>query len=210
MSTSTKRNFNIYKLTETAVLIAIIIIMDKTILGSIPTLGFKITLISIPVAVAAITIGPISGLICGFVWGGLSFLGGVHGSSPLMGTLFQVNPFALAFTAFIPRILVGVLVAYIFRLLHNKCKLKSISYYISSLCAPLLNTILFMTCIVLFYYNSDYIQSKVSELGATNPFTFVLLFVGFNGLLEAIAGLTIGGVITHTLSKALANHENKQ
>ena len=42
------------------------------------------------------------------------------------------------------------------------------SYFIGALSAPLLNTLFFMGYIVLVLYNTEFIQSKVADLGAVN------------------------------------------
>lgn len=203
MSTSKSKKFNTYTLVETAVLVAIVLIMGNTPLGTIVTPLLSVSIVTIPVAVAAIVIGPIGGLICGAAFGINSFIRAVMGIGGMTTILFGLNPVALAFTAIIPRALDGLLVAYIFRFFRDKCHLKRLSYYFGALCAPLLNTILFMTCLIVFFYNSEYIQGLVTAKGATNPFMFVILLVGIQGLFEAAAGLLIGGVISHTLSRAL-------
>ena len=50
---------------ELAAMIAIIIIMAFTPLGYIKLPGLTITFLTIPVAVGAIILGPVGGLICG-------------------------------------------------------------------------------------------------------------------------------------------------
>ena len=48
-----------------------------------------------------------------------------------------------------------------------------------------------MSGLVLCFYNTDYIQGFVTALNAANPFIFVVLFVGINGLVEIIAGIIL-------------------
>ena len=66
-----------------------------------------------------------------------------------------------------------------------------------------MNTLFFMTCIVVFFYNTEYIQGIVSALGAANPLLFVLAFVGVNGLVEALLCFIVGSAITRALMSAL-------
>ena len=54
-------------------LVAIILIMAFTPLGYIKTAGIEITLIVVPVAVGAVTLGPAAGAILGGVFGLASF-----------------------------------------------------------------------------------------------------------------------------------------
>ena len=64
-----KKKMNTTYMVELAVLIAIILIMAFTPIGYIRTLGLEITLIVVPVAVGAVTLGPMAGLILGTIFG---------------------------------------------------------------------------------------------------------------------------------------------
>ena len=70
----TKKKFSTKFLVEMALLVAIILIMAFTPLGYIKTAGIEITLIVVPVAVGAVTLGPAAGAILGGVFGLASFL----------------------------------------------------------------------------------------------------------------------------------------
>ncbi|HBJ10752.1 MAG TPA: ECF transporter S component, partial [Ruminococcaceae bacterium] len=73
----------------------------------------------------------------------------------------------------------------------------------ASLAAPLLNTVFFMSSLVLFFYRTDYIQGFVSAMGAANPIMFILLFVGINGLVEIICGFAVAFPAAKAISKYL-------
>ena len=64
-----KKKFSTKFLVEMALLVAIILIMAFTPLGYIKTAGIEITLIVVPVAVGAVTLGPAAGAILGGVFG---------------------------------------------------------------------------------------------------------------------------------------------
>ena len=70
----TRKKFSTKFLVEMALLVAIILIMAFTPLGYIKTAGIEITLIVVPVAVGAVTLGPAAGAILGGVFGLASFL----------------------------------------------------------------------------------------------------------------------------------------
>lgn len=205
MSTSNTKKLNVTKLVETAVLIAIVLVMGNTILGTIQTPLLSVSLVTIPVAVAAIVVGPIGGLCCGAAFGINSFVRAVMGLGGMTTILFGINPVGMFITAVVMRCLVGLLVGYIFKALKEKAHWGKISYYIGALCAPLLNTLLFMTSLCLFFYNTDYIQKLASGKGAANPIMFVIILVGIQGVVEAIAGLIIGGSISLVLDKISKN-----
>ena len=123
--------------------------------------------------------------------------------SPFGAALLGINGF-LTFLVCVPtRILMGWLTGLIYKGLR-KTKLPSgASVTISNLCCPLLNTTFFMGMLVLGFYNTEYIQSFVSALGAKNALLFILAFVGVNGLIEAIVCFVVGTAISAALKKAL-------
>ena len=96
---------------ETALMIAITLIMGNTILGTIPTPFLKVSIVTVPVALAAMLIGPAAGIICGIVFGLNSFSGALTGASGMLSTLFTINPFGVFVTAVVARFLDAALAA---------------------------------------------------------------------------------------------------
>lgn len=95
----------------------ILLLMAYTPLGYLNIGPLAITFNVIPVAICAITLGPVGGAIAGGVFGLTSFLQciGVGGTSAMGAVLFEINPFFAFVQRFIPRVLDGLLIAYIFR-----------------------------------------------------------------------------------------------
>ena len=196
-----KNKFSTKYLVEMALLVAIILLMAFTPIGYIKTAGLEITLIVVPVAVGAVTLGPTAGAILGGVFGITSFIQ-CFGMSQFGALLLGINPF-LTFLVCVPtRILMGWLTGLIFAALY-KSPAKKFSYYIASLACPLLNTFFFMGFLCLFFYNTDYIQGIVSSLGVSNPVVFVAAFVGVQGLIEAGFCFVVGSIVSRALSVAL-------
>ncbi|MCR5304752.1 MAG: ECF transporter S component [Lachnospiraceae bacterium] len=195
--------FDTRTIAELGMLLGITLLMGLTPVGTIPTPFLNVSIVTIPVAIAAIFHGPKGGLICGGAFGLTSLYNAMAGKSVMMAALFAINPLATAFTAIVPRLLEGLLVAIIFNALHRVKRLRSASYYIASLCCPVLNTILFMSCIVMFFYNSDYIQEMVAARGVSNPFSFVVALVGIQGVVEAITCLVIAGTVSQGVDRVL-------
>ena len=182
---------------QIALLAAIVIIMAFTPLGYLRMPGLEITFIVVPVAVGAVVLGPLAGAILGGVFGATSFIQ-CFGMSPFGTALFSINPVATFVVCVIPRILEGWLSGLIFRAFHNAGREKA-GVPVANLACPLINTLLFMSCLVLFFYKSEYIQGFVEQLGAANPFIFVILFVGVNGLVEALACFVLGTAVSYPL-----------
>ncbi len=196
------RNSKVIYMVELALLIAIIFVMAFTPIGYIKTLGLEITLIVVPVAIGAVLMGPSGGAALGAVFGLTSFYQ-CFGMSAFGSMLLSINPVLTFITCVPTRILAGWLAGVVFKALHNNDKTKKISYYVASLVAPLLNTLFFMTCIVLFFYNTEFIQGLAAQLGTSSVFTFVIGFVGINGLVEAVACFVVASAVSKALSVAL-------
>ena len=160
------------KLAQLALLVAIVLVMAYTPLGYLRTLGLEISFLMIPVTIGAIVLGPVEGAILGLVFGLTSFAT-CFGSSHFGAALLAINPVFTFITCVVARVLAGYLAGVVFKVVK---KLKY-SYEIACLAGPLLNTLFFMGCLVLFFYNTEFIQNLAVTLGTANPFAFVIAFV---------------------------------
>lgn len=185
---------------ELALMTAIIFIMAFTPLGYFRTPGLSITFLTVPVAVGAIILGPKGGAVCGLVFGITSFIQ-CFASGGFGAMLLSINPVGAAFTCIVPRVLEGWLCGLIFTAAGRFT--KNGSYFIASLACPLLNTLLFMSSLVLFFYNTEYVQGIADMLGASNPVIFAAAFVGAQGLIEAVVCFLIASAVSRTLAAAL-------
>ena len=180
------KNKSVFKMVLTAALAAVTVLLAFV---PLKTLGLEITFAMVPVAVGAIVLGPSAGAVLGAVFGVVSYLQCL-GYSPFGAVLFNLDPF-LTFLVCVPtRTLAGWLSGLIFKALRG-AKLKPVAHTVASLAAPLFNTVFFMGTLVLCFYNTEFIQGFVTTLGAVNPFMFIVLFVGINGLVELIAGFVV-------------------
>ncbi len=194
------KNGTLY-MVKLALMIAIIFIMAFTPLGYFHTLGLDITFLTVPVAVGAILLGPKGGAVCGLAFGITSFMQALMGSSAFSAMLFSINPVGTAFICLVPRVLEGWLCGLLFLAVRKIS--KNGAYFAASLACPLLNTLFFMSSLVLIFYPTEYIQGFVEALGVTNPLMFVIAFVGVQGLVEAVACTLIASVVSRTLGAAL-------
>lgn len=200
MSKSSAKTRRTLRLTQLSVLVALLIIFGFTSIGYIKIGVIEITLNVIPVAVGAIVLGPYAGAICGAVFGLTSFWQAASGTSAFGAMLFQHSPINTFILCFIPRLLVGLLTALIFKALMKVCKSNnSVPCAAASLCCPLFNTLLFVGSFILLFMKTDIFSSLYTQSAADNIAAFFIWFVGLNGLVEAIAGF----VIATAVSKAL-------
>ena len=190
-------------LTQLALLSAIVWLMAFTPIGYLRTAGLEITFILIPVIVGGIVLGPAAGTILGLQFGITSFIQ-CFGISFFGSALLSINPFLTFLVCIVPRTLMGFLVGVIFRALQRADKSPAgiLSFSVSSLSGALLNTIFFMSLLVVFFWNTEYIQSICSTLNATNILLFVILFVGVIGAVEAAVCFVLGTAISKALVAA--------
>ncbi len=192
---------NTQTLTRVALLVAIELVMKLVGLGSVPVGPLYMSFLTLPIAVGAITMGPAVGALLGGVFGAVSFYDAVTGASAMTGALFQVSPLNTFVLCVGMRVLMGLCVGLIFAALKKLDRSRTWSYIVSAMCAPALNTLFFMGYIVLAFYNCDYVQNLVSVKGAANPFMFVVLLVGVQGVAEFLVSGILGGVVARAVAK---------
>ena len=118
--------------------------------------------------------------------------------------LFQVSPAGTFVVCFVARVLMGLCTALIFNALRKAMpKNEKLACFLGGLSAPVLNTVFFMGWIVLAFYGCDYVQNLVSVKGAANPFMFVVLLVGVQGVAEFLVSGILGGIVARAVHKFL-------
>ena len=115
--------FTTSQLTILGLMAGILFLMAYTPLGYLNIGPLAVTFNVIPVAICAVVLGPTGGAVAGAVFGLTSFLQamGIGGTSALGAALFQINPFLSAVQCFVPRILDGLLIGFIYRGMRKKC-----------------------------------------------------------------------------------------
>ena len=194
------RNPKTLQLCEFALLVAVEIVMSVTPLGYLNLPFLAASLLTIPVAVGAILLGPWASAALGLVFGITSFINGFSSSSPMTIAMYSVSIPGAFVVCVIGRVLMGICTGLIVKAVRRVTKPKSIVDNIAgSLAAPLLNTFFFMGLLMLLFYHSEYIQGVVAKTGVSNPILLVGVMVGTQALIEAAAC----GVIATAVSKAL-------
>ena len=191
-------------LAQLALLIAIQIVMRLLGLGRVPIGPLNMSFLTLPIAIGAMLMGPLTGAILGGVFGLFSLWDAISGAGGMTSFFFQYSPFSTGILCVGMRVLMGLCCGLIFKLVSKLDRdEKTWSYFVGALSAPLLNTIFFMGYIILMFYNTEYIQNLVATKGALNPLHFVVLLVGVQGLIEAVSVAIIGGILAKVLSKVV-------
>lgn len=200
---------------QVALFAALIMIMAFTpFLGYIP-LGFtRATIIHIPVIIGSIVMGPKKGAILGGIFGLTSLINNTM--NPTV-TSFVFTPFysvgevsgglGSLIICFVPRILVGVLPYFIYRILHRilakKEKGTVIALASAGVVGSLTNTLLVMHLIYIFFKDA---YAAASGVASDALYGAILAVIGTNGIPEAIVAAVIVAFLGKTLLKSkLAN-----
>ena len=183
-----------------AMLIAVLVILGFV---NIPQpAGLSITFNMIPVAIAAMAMGPTGGAIVGGAFGLISFLQcfGICGFSGMGAILAGVNPVLAFIQRFIPRLLDGWLLGWIFRLFRDRLRAgMPVSCAVTGFMAAFLNTLLFMTSLVWLFGNTEYMRNSMAGRGML---TYIVAAVGVNGVVEMIVSTLLSAAVGLALVKA--------
>lgn len=195
-----KKTVNTKKLVLLALFTALIIILAFTPIGYLK-LGFvSITFLCVPVVVGSILTGVGGGLYLGAVFGFTSFFQ-CFGYDAFGTTLFDINPFYTFIMCLVPRLLVGLFSALIFKGIKKISKGKILPFALASLGGALTNTVFFVGIMTLCFGQTEFIKENLGDF-----FTIVKVLVVINGLSEAVVCCFIGtilskAIITATTSK---------
>ncbi len=192
--------FDVKSMVLLGLLTAVIAVFSFTPIGSIPVGPLVITLNIIPIAIAAISLGPVGGAIIGGVFGIFSFLQcfGIGIPSGMGAILVEINPFFAFIQRFIPRLLDGFLAGLIFQG-TSKFMDARFSCFITGFFTALMNTVFFMLSLVFLFGSTDYVQGLMK---GKSVIPFIISFVGINALVEMIVCTIITGAVGTALFKA--------
>jgi uncharacterized membrane protein len=183
----------ILRLTQLAMLSAVILLMAFTPLGYLKVGPLEITFLMIPVVLGAVLMGPVDGAILGAVFGATSFIQ-CFGFSAFGATLLGINPFYTFILCLVPRILIGLVSGYLFIGLEKMHVNQVVSYALAGLAGALTNTVFFVGFLILLFGNSAYIQSFGENLIA-----IIGVLVTTNSLIEAVSCTVIVTILAKTL-----------
>lgn len=194
------KKFTTSQLTILGLMAGILFLMAYTPLGYLNIGPLAVTFNVIPVAICAVVLGPTGGAIAGAVFGLTSFLqaAGIIGGSALGMALFQINPFMSVIQCFVPRILDGLCLGFIYRGARKKTN-TYVSCAVTGFFSAFLNTLFFMTALVVMFGNTELIQNL---MGGHNIIIGCCLMVGVNAIAEMVSSTIITAAVGTALSKA--------
>lgn len=191
-------------LTLLAVLSAITIIMAFTPLGYLKYGALEISFLPIPVAIGAIMLGIKGGAILGGLFGITSLIQ-CFGMSPLGTLLFPIQPIFTIILCIVPRLLMGILAALIFKALVLLFKKNNVvACCVASVSAAVLNTVFFVGLLVALFGTSPEV---LEAFKVTNAWGIITVLVTTNALIEAGITLVIAAALSKVLMHVLKKRE---
>ena len=194
------------EMVKMALFIALIILLSVTPLGYIPLGAINATTIQMPVIIGAVLFG----------WKKGAVLGGVFGVTSLIKNTLQPNLTSFVFSPFIPvfgeesgsfwavaiclvpRIMIGIVAAFVFSLLVKFKLNKTFASAAAGFCGSLINTVLVMGGIYLFFGES---YSAAKDIAYNALMATVSATITGAGITEAIVSAVVCGAICTALIK---------
>lgn len=190
------------QLVTLALLTGLLVVMAFTPLGYLNVTLLNISFLTIPVAVGAIAIGPAGGAFLGLVFGLTSFAR-CFGLNALGTVLCGIDPVLTFLVCVVPRVLDGFLIGIIFKALARTNMPRVAGFAITGFLAAALNTVLYMSALVLLFGNTDIIQEYWQKLApGGGAIAFIVAFVGINAVFEAIAATFVTAAVCAALYHA--------
>lgn len=188
---------------ELALLVSVILVMAYTPLGYLKTpWGVEITFLVIPIAVGAVILGPRAGAFLGLVFGLTSFAQSFTG--PMSAMFLGTNPVGTFVCCVVPRILIGLLPGLLYAALAKGNKLRRLRIPLCCFLTPALNTVLYIVFNWLVFRDTWLnltLGAGYAGSGGISLLGFMFGMVAVNGIVEAIACLTISTAVCKALQR---------
>lgn len=188
---------NIQRLVGTAILAAIVVVLQTLV--SIPIGMFTITLTLVPIILGAILFGPSSGAFLGAVFGVTVAIQVVTGAAGIPSyMMFEQRPVITLLICVLKGTLAGLASGWIYKLLSQKAKMKT-GIVLSAIACPICNTGIFCIGLVAFY--NGLATSWAIGDGYTSLFVYILLgVIGLNFLVEFAVNVLLIPVILRIIT----------
>ena len=194
-SMKSKSKLDTRTITLVGLLTAVIIILSETSLGFIQIGPIAATTVHIPVLIGAIAEGPIVGGLLGFMFGMLSFIQSY--TRPMPTSFLFMNPLI----SVVPRVIMGLLVGYVFKILRSKEGVKKVSITLSAAFGSIFNTISVLGLIYIIYAQR-YIET-LQSMGKVDAGQSAGKFIAFVGLTNGVPEMIVAALISTPICYAL-------
>ena len=193
-------NKNTRELVQTAIFVALILLLGLTPIGMIP-LGFiNLSLLGIPVVIGTLLLGLRRGLLLGLCFGAVSAMKafGLFGApSTLVAALMAQSPVLAMIMTFLPRLLVPVTTQLCYHAASGRMKLRR-AVAIAAAAGSLTNTVFYLGLMLLFYCIMGIDSARV------------LALIGGTGLIAGSAEAVVNALISVPVLGALWKTDSRK
>lgn len=198
MKNTRKKTFDTYKLTLIAIMTAVVVVLQTFIRIPIANLSIAITLV--PIVVGAVICGPLCGLWLGAVTGFIILMSGEA------ATFLAFSIPGTIITVMLKGMLCGFVPGLTFKLLKNANKYLAV--VISSVLCPIVNTLVFILGVVVFFLHDITVWASSEGVSA---FVFIIFgLVGINFLIEFTINLVFCPIIYRIINLTPLKNRNTQ
>ena len=195
-------NKKLYRMVIVSFFIAIEFVLILTPLGYVPIGVVRATTLHIPVILAGIMLGVKEGAIVGLVFGLSSLLTNTFTPSPasfLFSPFYTGGNLGSLFISIVPRILIGVSSALVYRNLRKTNNfISKLSVPISALVGSFTNTTLVLLGIYIFFKDA---YAAYKGVAASAVVGLLLGQLSVNGVLEALVAVVLCSMSSRVLLK---------
>lgn len=191
---STRKKVNVRRMTIISLLSAISIMLSMIPLGYIQIGPVAITTMCIPVIIGGIIEGPMVGMIVGFIFGLTSMFRGMAGMAGPTSPIF-INPLV----SVLPRIFIGLVAYYSFKLAMKIIKNTYVSGLIAGGMASITNTVGVLGMIYVLYA-AEYAKALGQSAGTAKA--LLMGIATTNGIAEALGGALVVSAVVVVLKKS--------
>ena len=189
------RNKNTKKLVTTALLTAVIVVL-QTVASGIRIGPFTPTLSLIPIIIGALLYGPVVGGFLGAVFGVIVIIGVLSGSEPMSTMMMQTNPVMTVTLCLVKGIAAGVIPALAYNALKDKNDLVATA--IAAILAPVSNTGIFSIGLITVFM--PIAEQFAAQLEFPNVAKFLFVgIIGTNFLFELAVNVVLVPVVKRVL-----------
>ena len=182
-----KKLFSVKDIVGTALLLAVMIVLQ--LLSMVIPTAVTINLSLIPITIAAILYGPLSGGFLGLVCGAI-----IVATPNTVNLFMSASPVATVFTCLLKTSIAGVLAGLVYKVFKEKHPI--LGSILASIIVPLINTLIFVVMCNFFF---------LEALKLTNIWQVFAALIGINFLFESISNIIICPSLLQILKQTQKN-----
>ncbi len=192
-----ERKENVRKIVVTAMLIAIIVVI-QSMLSGLNIAGFPITLTLVPIIIGATMLGPTTGAVLGGAFGVVVCVGVISGADVLGNLMFQENPVLTLLVCMLKGILAGYISGLVFSFFKKRSK-DTVGIFAAAILCPIVNTATLLIAMVAFF------NSVVEKFALANGFHSAMnLILSGILLMNFLPELLVNIIVSPSVGKVLS------